>query len=48
MDWGGWWSMHTGAEVVIFTAVVGHELHRGVRRDVFGVLGDEFYKGEGA
>lgn len=32
----------TGAKVVFFTAVVGHKVHRGVRCEVFRVLGNEF------
>ena len=37
---------HTGAKIVSVTAIVGQELHRGIRREVLGVLGDEFYREE--
>jgi len=41
-------SRRTCAKVVFGTTIVGQEVHRGVWRDVFGMLGDEFCKARGA
>jgi hypothetical protein len=41
-------SRRTRAKVVFGTAIVRQEVHRGVWRDIFGMLGDEFCKAGGA
>jgi hypothetical protein len=41
-----WREGRTHAKVIIVTAIVRHETHRIVRRDVFGVLGHEICTGD--